>query len=59
MSLGAGRKRVLLVLFFPSVEPDGVTPINHDYLVGRDTNQGEVSQVIGNEYFAIRHFEED
>ncbi len=27
MSLSAGRKRVLVVLFVPSVERDGVTPI--------------------------------
>ena len=122
--LGGGRKRVLLVLFIPSVERDGSTPINQDYWVdsalemlgrvfggataypkargiwrddesagalvkdepvvihcyttpekirrranlaelsgfcrrlGREAKQGEVGLVIGNEYFAIRHFEE-
>ncbi len=30
MALGARRKRVLLVLFIPSVERDGETPINQD-----------------------------
>jgi len=33
MALGARRKRVLLVLFIPSVERDGETPINQDYWV--------------------------
>ncbi len=28
VSLGGGRKRVLLVLFVPSVERDGVTPVD-------------------------------
>src|SRR2546425_7579429 len=32
-ALGGGRKRVLLVLFVPSVERDGVTPINQGYWV--------------------------
>jgi hypothetical protein len=122
--LGAGRKRVLVVLFVPSVERDGVTRINQDYWVdsalemfgrvfggataypkargiwrdderagalikdepvvihcyttpddiqdrvnlselgrfcrrlGREANQGEVGLVVGDEYFAIRQFEE-
>ena len=34
MKLGARRKRVLLVLFIPSVERDGETPIDQDYWVG-------------------------
>ena len=34
MVLGARRKRVLLVLFIPSVERDGKTPIDQDYWVG-------------------------
>jgi len=34
MALGAKRKRVLLVLFIPSVERDGETPIDQDYWVG-------------------------
>ena len=31
---GAGRKRLLLVLFIPSVERDGETAIDQDYWVG-------------------------
>jgi hypothetical protein len=31
--LGGGRKRVLLVLFVPSVERDGIKPIDQDYWV--------------------------
>lgn len=31
--LGGGRKRVLVVLFVPSVERDGATPIDQDYWV--------------------------
>lgn len=118
------RKRVLVVLFVPSVERDGVTPVNQEYWVeealsmlgtvlggatayprakgicrddrrggalvrdepvvihcyttaeriedasalaelgafcrslGREANQGEVGLVVGDEYFAIRDFEE-
>ena len=33
LPLGAGRKRVLVVLFVPSVERDGVTPIDQDFWV--------------------------
>ncbi len=123
-SLAAGRKRVLVVLFVPSVERDGVTTIDqarwvnaalemfgrvfggataypkakgvwrddeaggalvedepvviHCYttpqaieaadnlaalgefcrMMGRETNQGEVGLVIGDEYFAIQDFTE-
>ncbi len=32
--LQVGRKAVLVVLFVPSVERDGVTAINQDYWVG-------------------------
>ena len=122
--LGGGRKRVLVVLFVPSVERDGATPIDQNYWVdlalemlgrvfggataypkargiwrddkragtlvkdepivihcyttpeaiqdsaklarlgsfcrrlGREANQGEVGLVVGDEYFAIRQFEE-
>jgi hypothetical protein len=122
--LGGGRKRVLVVLFVPSVERDGVTPIDQEIWVnsalellgrlfggataypkargiwrdderagalvkdepvlmhcyttpedihdldnlaelarfcrrlGREANQGEVGLVVGDEYFAIRQFEE-
>src|ERR1700681_3115475 len=31
--LGGGRKRVLVVLFVPSVERDGATPIDQDFWV--------------------------
>lgn len=121
-ALSAGRKRVLVVLFVPSVERDGVSPIDqalwvdsalemfgrvfggatafpramgvwrdderdgvlirdepvvvHCYTtpaniendrnlaalgsfcrkLGRETHQGEVGLVIGDEYFAIRDF---
>ena len=121
-SLGGGRKRVLLVLFVPSVERDGVTAVHqqpwvdaalemlgrvfggataypkaqgiwrdderggslvkdepvvvHCYTtpsdmendanlaalgsfcrkMGRDTRQGEIGLVIGDEYFAIHDF---
>jgi len=123
--IGAGRKRVLVVLFVPSVERDGTTAIDqerwveealtvlgdvfggataypraegvwrddergralirdkpvviHSYTtpediedvdhlarlggfcrrMGRETNQGQVGVVIGDEYFAIRDFDED
>jgi hypothetical protein len=123
--LTTGRKRVLAVLFIPSVERDGVTPIEqqrwtdaaletfgrlfggataypkargiwrdderggvlikdepvvvHCYTtpdeienaknlaelgifcrtLGRETHQGEVGLVIGDEYFAIRNFVEE
>ena len=123
--LGAGRKRVLVVLFVPSVERDGNTPIDqaswvnsalnlfgsifggatayprargvwrdderagalvidepvliHCYTtpddiqdasnlaelgdfcrrMGREANQGEIGLVVGDEYFAIRQFEEE
>jgi hypothetical protein len=33
-SLGGGRKRVLVVLFIPSVERDGITSIDQQYWVG-------------------------
>src|SRR5438105_12359876 len=122
--LGSGRKRVLIVLFVPSVERDGATPIDQDFWVnsavellgrifggataypkargiwrdderagalvkdepvlihcyttpedihdlanlselgrfcrrlGREAKQGEVGLVVGDEYFAIRQFEE-
>lgn len=121
-ALSAGRKRVLVVLFVPSVERDGISPIDqalwvdsalemfarvfggatafpralgvwrdderdgalirdepvvvHCYTtpadiennrnlaalgsfcrkLGRETHQGEVGLVIGDEYFAIRNF---
>ncbi len=124
LGLGAGRKSVLVVLFVPSVERDGITPIDQDDWVnaaleffgttfggataypkargiwrdderdgalvkdepvlihcyttpeniqnagnltelgrfcrrmGRDARQGEIGMVIGDEYFAIREFEE-
>lgn len=124
-ALGGGRKRVLVVLFVPSVERDGVAPINQDFWVdsalellgrtfggataypkargiwrdderagtlvrdepvlihcyttpadiqdaanlaalgrfcrhmGRAAKQGEVGLIVGDEYFAIRRFEED
>jgi hypothetical protein len=124
-ALGGGRKRVLVVLFVPSVERDGVTPIDQDVWVdaalellgrifggataypkargiwrdderagalvkdepvlihcyttpediehtgklaelrdfchrmGREAKQGEIGLVVGDEYFAIRHFEEE
>lgn len=32
-SLSGGRKQVLVVLFVPSVERDGTTPIDQDYWV--------------------------
>ncbi len=120
-----GRKRLLVVLFIPSVERDGVTPIDQDRWVdnalemfgrvfggataypraqgiwrdderggalvkdnpvvvhcymkleaiqnphnqellglfcrrmGRETNQGEVGLVVGDEYLAIRNFTEE
>lgn len=120
-----GRKTLLVVLFIPSVERDGVTPVDQDQWVeaaletfgrlfggatayprakgiwrdderggglvkdepvivhcymepdairnrakqaelgafcgrmGRDTNQGEVGLVIGDEYFAITDFAEE
>ena len=123
--LGGGRKRVLVVLFVPSVERDGTTKVNQEHWVGaalkmlgtvfggataypraqgiwrdderagalirdepvvvhcyttpseiedvgnltalgafcremgRRARQGEVGLVIGDEYFAIREFEED
>lgn len=123
--LAGGRKRVLMVLFIPSVERDGKTPVDqqrwieaalemcgrvfggataypraqgvwrddersgalirdepvliHCYtrpediedpsnlaalgafcrLMGRSAKQGEVGLVLGNEYFAIRDFEEE
>jgi hypothetical protein len=123
--LSGGRKRVLVVLFVPSVERDGVTPIDQAHWVdgalgmfgrvfggatayprargiwrdderggalvrdepvvvhcyttpaeiedsanlaqlgsfcrrmGSDARQGEVGLVIGDEYFAIRDFEEE
>jgi len=123
-ALGGGRKRVLAVLFVPSVERDGATPIDQDFWVnsalelfgrifggataypkargiwrdderagalvkdepvlihcyttpediqdltnlaelarfcrrlGREAKQGEVGLVVGDEYFAIRQFEE-
>jgi hypothetical protein len=123
-ALGGGRKRVLVVLFVPSVERDGATPIDQDFWVnsalellgrvfggataypkargiwrdderagalvkdepvlihcyttpediqdlgnlaelgqfcrrlGREAKQGEVGLVVGDEYFAIRQFEE-
>jgi hypothetical protein len=41
MALEARRKRVLLVLFIPSVERDGETPINQDYWVD------EALQILG------------
>lgn len=124
-ALKGGRKRVLVVLFVPSVERDGTTPIDQDRRVdaalemfgrvfggataypkakgiwrddgrngalvkdepvvvhcyttpvdiedsrnlaelgsfcrtmGRDSSQGEVGLVIGDEYFAIREFTEE
>ena len=124
-TLSGGRKRVLVVLFVPSVERDGTTPIDqarwvdsslemfgrvfggataypkakgiwrddkrggalvrdepvvvHCYTtpgdiqadrnlaelgafcrrMGRDAHQGEVGLVVGDEYFAIRDFEEE
>jgi len=123
--LGDGHKRVLVVLFIPSVERDGTTPVDQERwvdralamfgrvfggataypkakgvwrdddqdgvlvidepvvincyttpgeisdlanlaeigafcrLLGRNARQGEVGLVIGDEYFAIRDFEED
>lgn len=120
-----GRKRLLVVLFIPSVERDGVTPIDQDRWVdnalemfgrvfggatayprakgiwrdderggalvkdnpvvvhcymeaeaiqnphnqeqlglfcrrmGRETNQGEVGLVVGDEYLAMRNFTEE
>ena len=123
-ALGGGRKRILLVLFVPSVERDGVAPIDQDkwvdaglelcgrlfggataypkargiwrdderagalirdepvlihcyttpedmedsdklvdlrefcHRMGREANQGEIGLVVGDEYFAIRQFEE-
>jgi hypothetical protein len=123
--LSGGRKRLLVVLFIPSVERDGVTSIDQQYWVdsalemfgrvfggataypkakgvwrdderggalvkdepvvvhcymtpvdiedagnlaelgsfcrrmGREARQGEIGLVIGDEYFAIRHFEEE
>jgi hypothetical protein len=48
-SLGGGRKRVLVVLFVPSVERDGATPIDQNYWV----------DAVGDEYFAIRDFSEE
>ena len=123
--LEGGQKTVLVVLFIPSVERDGLTPIDQQYWVdgalelfgrvfggataypraqgiwrdderqgqlvrdepvlihcymtteditdrhnqaqlgvfcrrlGRETNQGEVGVVIGDEYFAIRDFSEE
>ena len=124
-SFPEARKSVLLVLFIPSVERDGVTPIDQDRWVeealrmfggvfggatayprargvwrdderdrqlvadepvvmhcyttaediedeqnlaelaafcrrmGRETHQGEIGLIIGNEYFAIREFGEE
>jgi hypothetical protein len=124
-ALGGGRKRVLVVLFIPSLERDGATPIDQVFWVqaalellgrtfggatayprargiwrdderggalvedepvlihcyttpadiqdaanlaalgqfcrrlGREARQGEVGLVVGDEYFAIRSFEED
>lgn len=123
--LRGGRKRVLVVLFIPSVERDGKTPIDQQYWVdaalqmfgrvfggataypkakgiwrdderggrlvndepvvvhcyttpdniedasnlaelgafcrrmGRETRQGEVGLVVGDEYFAVQDFVED
>lgn len=123
--LDGGRKRVLMVLFVPSVERDGATPVDrqrwvnaalemcgrifggatayprakgvwrdderggalvidepvliHCYMrpddiehpgslaelgafcrrMGRETKQGEIGLVVGNEYFAIRDFSEE
>ena len=123
--LSGGRKRVLLVLFIPSVERDGATPIDqqrwvdaslemfgrefggataypkakgvwrdderggalvldepvvvHCYTtpadiqnernlaalgafcrkMGREAHQGEIGLIVGEEYFAIREFEEE
>jgi hypothetical protein len=45
--LGGGRKRVLAVLFIPSVERDGVTPIDQEFWVNLALD------------FAIREFAED
>ena len=125
VKLEGGRKTVLVVLFIPSVERDGLTPIDQQHWVqgalelfgrlfggataypraqgiwrdderqgrlvrdepvlihcymttdditdrdnqaqlgafcrrlGRETNQGEVGVVIGDEYFAIRDFSEE
>ena len=124
-ALTGGRKRVLVVLFVPSMERDGVTPIDQDRWVdaslamfgrvfggataypkakgiwrddeqggalvkdepvvvhcyttsddvqddanlaelgafcrkmGREGRQGEIGLVVGDEYFAIRDFEEE
>ena len=124
-TLGGGRKRVLVVLFVPSIERDGVTPIDQQRWVdaalemfgrvfagataypkaqgiwhdneqggalvrdepvvlncyttpvdiedagnlaelggfcrrmGRETRQGEIGLVIGDEYFAIQDFTEE
>jgi hypothetical protein len=125
MALSGGRKRVLVVLFVPSVERNGTTPIDqqrwvgstlemfgrvfggataypkaqgiwrdderggalikdepvvvHCYTtpkdiekdanlaelgrfcrkMGRETNQGEIGLIVGDEYFAIHDFMED
>jgi hypothetical protein len=45
MALGAKRKRVLLVLFIPSVERDGETPIDQDYWV--DEALGLFGRLLG------------
>ncbi len=44
MALGTRRKAILLVLFIPSVERDGETPINQDYWVD------EALQLLGRIY---------
>ena len=71
-----GSKRVLVVLFVPSVERDGKTEIDQGKWVeaalenlgrlgafcrkmGRETNQGEIGLVIGDEYLATQDYTED
>lgn len=73
-AIGTGRKRVLVVLFVPSVERDGAKRYTTPEAIqdtanlaelgsfcrrlGREANQGEVGLVVGDEYFAVRQFEE-
>jgi len=52
-----GGKRVLVVLFVPSVERDGKLAAFCRQM-GRETNQGEIGLVIADEYFAIRDYTE-
>jgi hypothetical protein len=57
-----GRKRVLVVLFIPSTDREGrAFPTQAEWVnqALRETNQGEVGLVIGDEYIAIRNLNEE